>query len=280
MVAKAAETAYQCGSVAAVPRNPHVDPRMTPAQPAPPLYHRIYLVLRQRVLEGRYPVDRPMPGEHELAAEYGASRITIRRALATLEEQGLVVRRRGAGTFARPPAPAEPVRENLRGLIENLLQMGLSTTVRLIAFDHVPATPELAALMGLAAGAEVQRSVRVRSARGQPFSHLTAWVPDAIGRRYGRDDLAARPLLALLEESGVAIARAEQTISARLADSVVAPLLGVEIGAALLWVRRQVFSPEGQVIELLEALYRPELYAYQIGLVRDGALWSPQRAEP
>lgn len=250
---------------------------MTPAPPHPPLYHRIYLVLRQRVLEGRYPVDRPMPSEHDLAAEYAASRITIRRALATLEAQGLVVRRRGAGTFARPPAPAEPVREDLRGLIENLLQMGLSTTVRLLGFEYVPATPELAALMGLAAGDPVQRSVRVRSARGQPFSYLTAWVPAEIGRRYGRHDLAARPLLALLEEHGVAIARAEQTISARLADSEVAPLLGVEIGAALLWVRRQVFAPSGQVIELLEALYRPELYAYQIGLVREGVMWNPER---
>jgi GntR family transcriptional regulator len=250
------------------------------ADPGPPLYHRIYLVLRQMVLEGRYPPDRAMPGEHELAAEFAASRITIRRALATLEAQGLVVRRRGAGTFARPPAPAEPLREDLRGLIENRLQWGLRTTVRLITFDYVPATPELAALMGLPGNASVQHSVRVRSTRGLPFSYLTAWVPEQIGRRYGRADLAARPLLALLEENGVAIARAEQTISARLADSTVAPLLGVEIGAALLWVRRQVYSPAGQVIEALEALYRPELYAYQIGLVRDGAMWNPERAEP
>ncbi|MBN8892302.1 MAG: hypothetical protein BGP12_04860 [Rhodospirillales bacterium 70-18] len=252
---------------------------MTASDPPLPLYHRVYLVLRQLVLEGRFPAALAMPGEHELAGEYKVSRITIRRALQMLEREGLVVRRRGAGTFARPPLAAEPVRENLRGLIENLLVMGLRTTVRLVAFDYVPATPELAAVMGVPAGAVVQRSVRVRAAREQPFSHLTAWVPEAIGRGYGRDDLAAKPMLALLEAGGVAIARAEQTISAKLADAAVAPLLGVEVGAALLWVRRQVFDPSGRVIEALEALYRPEMYAYQIGLVRDGAMWNPQRAE-
>lgn len=250
---------------------------MPPADPAPPLYHRVYLVLRQAVLEGRFPPDRPMPGEHELANLHAASRITIRRALQLLEEQGLVVRRRGAGTFAIPQPAAHPLREDLRGLIENLLAMGLRTTVRLLDFAYVPATPELAATMGLAPGDSVQRSVRVRSAGGTPFSYLTAWVPEAIGRRYDRDELAARPLLALLEANGERIARADQTISARSADAEVAGLLGVELGAALLWVRRQVYDPEGQVIEALEALYRPDMYAYQIGLVRDGGLWSPER---
>nr|WP_283949781.1 GntR family transcriptional regulator [Limobrevibacterium gyesilva] len=243
------------------------------------MYHRVYLVLRQLVVEGKFPPEAPMPGEHELAAEHGVSRITVRRALQMLERDGLVSRRRGAGTYARPPAAPEPVRDNLRGLIENLLAMGLRTKVRLIEFDYVPATPDIAAVLGVPTGEVVQRSVRVRSARGTPFSHLTACIPEDVGRGFRREDLAEKPLLALLEASGQKIARAEQTISAKLADATVAPLLAVDVGAALLWVRRQVCDPAGRVIEALEALYRPDMYAYQIGLVRDGAMWSPERAE-
>jgi GntR family transcriptional regulator len=248
-----------------------------PAQSDPlPLYHRVYLLLRQRITEGGFAQDAPMPGEHELAANHGVSRITVRRALERLEQEGLVVRRRGAGTFARTPMPS-PQRENLRGLIENLLAMGLRTQVTLVHFAYLPVPPDIAAALEIPAGTLAQKSVRVRSVPGanMPFSHLTAWVPEAIGRRYGPRDLAARPLLHLLEEAGEPAARAEQVISARLADAHVAPLLGVEQGSALLWVRRQVRDAEGRVIEAIEALYRPELYEYALGMVREDGLWSP-----
>jgi GntR family transcriptional regulator len=68
-------------------------------------------------------------------------------------------------------------------------------------------------------------------------------------------------------------------ISAKLADSTVAPLLDIEQGSALLWVRRQVRNGQDRVIEAIEALYRPELYEYTLDMVREDGLWNP-RAEP
>lgn len=252
-----------------------LQPLPTPADPLP-LYHRVYLLLRQRITEGGFAGGAPMPGEHELAAAHGVSRITVRRALDRLEQEGFVVRRRGAGTFARMPV-AEPKRENLRGLIENLLAMGLRTQVTLVDFAYLPVPPDIATALEIPVGTLAQKSVRVRSAPGAgvPFSHLTAWVPEEIGRRYGPRDLAARPLLHLLERAGEPAARAEQVISAKLADAHVAPLLGVEQGSALLWVRRQVRDSAGRVIEAIEALYRPELYEYTLDMVRADGLWSP-----
>jgi GntR family transcriptional regulator len=140
-----------------------------------------------------------------------------------------------------------PLRDNLRGLIENLLSMGLRT------------------------------SVRVRSARGTRFSDLTAFSPEAVGRRFARADLAEAAPLLLLEARDVCIVRAKQTISAKRADAEVARLLGVAFGAALLWVRRQVFDPSGRIIEALEALHRPDMCEYPIGLARCGALLRPCR---
>lgn len=245
-----------------------------------PRYHRLYLLLRQRIMEGNWPPDQPMPGEHELAAAHGVSRITVRRALQRLEQEGLVQRRRGAGTYARPAALPKR-RENLRGLMENLLEMGLRTQVRLLGFAYVVAPADVAAAMELAPGAVVQKSVRLRALRGMAFSHLTTWVPEEIGRRYRAQDLAERPLLRLLEEAGAPAASARQVISARLADSDVAALMGVEPGSALLWVRRIVRDAGGRVIELIEALYRPEMYEYEIGMVREGTLWEVrQHATP
>ncbi|MDE2197472.1 MAG: GntR family transcriptional regulator [Rhodospirillales bacterium] len=251
---------------------------MSVAEPLPPLYHRVYLVLRQRLAEGGFSPDTPLLGEHELAAEHGVSRITIRRALQLLAEEGRVVRRRGAGTFVLPSAPPAPMRDNLRGLIETLQVMGRRTEVRLLEFGYLPAGPQIGELLGVAAEAVVQRSVRVRSVAGVAFSHLTAWLPGEIGRLFAPEALAATPMLALLEQNGVQVARAEQSIAARLADTAVAARLGVAVGSALLAVRRQVFDPAGRVVELLEAQYRADMYAYDIALVRDGALWNPQKS--
>jgi GntR family transcriptional regulator len=237
-----------------------------------PLYHRVYLLLRQQIAEGAWTSETAMPGEHELAEMHGVSRITVRRALQRLEQEGRVLRRRGAGTFAQPPPPAKR-QENLGGLLEDLLAMGLRTKVRLLSFEYVAAPPEVAAALELPAGSIVQKSVRVRSARGTPFSYLTAWVPEAIGRHFRAEDLAARPLLHLLDEAGAAAVRAEQVISARLADATVATQLRVEIGSALLWVRRQVRDGSGRVIESIEVLYRPDLYEYRIAMDRSGGVW-------
>ena len=70
-----------------------------------PLHHQVYMMLRRRLLEGVYPADKPLPGEHRLAEEFEVSRVTIRRTLARLGNEGLVTRRRGSGTF-----PGEAVR--------------------------------------------------------------------------------------------------------------------------------------------------------------------------
>lgn len=245
-----------------------------------PLHHRLYMLLRQRIQEGEYPAETALPGEHELAAAHGVSRITVRRALERLEQEALVVRRRGAGTFACAP-PAQPQRESLRGLIENLLTMGLRTRVKLIDFAYVAAPPAAAAALELPIGTVAQKSIRIRAVPNgrTPFSHLTAWVPEPIGRRFTARDLAARPLLHLLEEAGERAVSTEQVISAKLADSDVAPLLEVEPGSALLWVRRQVRNADGRVIEAMEALYRPELYEYTLTLVREDELWNPATAK-
>ena len=237
-----------------------------------PLYHRIYLLLRQQLRDGVWPGTAPMPGEHELAAQHQVSRITIRRALERLEAEGLVRRRRGAGTFATP-APGGRQRSDLRELIDDLLAMGSRTAIRLIEEGFVAAPVDVAGQMQVPPGTVLHRSVRVRSAGGVAFSHLTAWIPEAIGRGLAPGALGLRPMLGLLAEAGSAPASAGQVISARLADSTVAPLLGVDPGSALLWVRRLVRDAAGRPIEWIEVLYRPELYDYQIALVRREAGW-------
>ena len=249
------------------------------SMPPLPLYHRVYLVLRQQILEGAFPADEPMPGEHMLAARHDVSRITVRKALQRLADEGLVSRRHGSGTFARPQS-MERQPDDLRGLMESLHLMGQRTKVQLLAFEYVDAPPDVARMLDLPVAAAVQKSVRVRVSDDTPFSHLTAWVPEEIGLRFNSDDLATRPLLTLLEEVGFSPARAEQVISAKLADDQVASLLRVSPGSALLWSRRRVWDGGGRLIEAIDALYRPDIYDYKVSMIRQGAGWSQSSVNP
>jgi GntR family transcriptional regulator len=244
-----------------------------------PRYHQVYLLLRQKILEGAWPTGTPMPGEHELALAHDVSRITVRNALSRLQGEGLISRRRGSGTFVQPLKPPQR-RENLQGLLENLLAMGLRTEVRLLSFAYIPAPPDVARELHLKTGSIVQKSVRIRLSEGVPFSHLTTWVPEDIGRHYRPDDLAERPLLALLRDIGFPPADAEQVISCKLAENEIAALLNVKPASPVLWVRRQVRADTGRPVEYIEALYRPDLYEYKIDLVRQGDVWSHLGAGP
>lgn len=244
-----------------------------------PLYHQIYVLLREQIVGGAYPARAVLPTEHELMRRFHVSRITAKRALDELAAEGLVERSRGRGTRVVEALKPAPVSGNISGLLENLLMVGLKTKVEIVDFGYVPAAPEIARALGVPHGTEVQRSVRLRSRAGVPFSFTTSYVPAEIGRTYNRKDLARQPLLALLEKAGILIGSADQTISATLADTVVAPRLGVRVGSPLISVTRTVADQDGRPVEHINILYRPDRYQYRMKLARvQGAatkLWSP-----
>ena len=244
-----------------------------------PLYHQIYLVLRDKIVAGVFAANDIVPGEQEVVRQFGVSRITAKRALDELAASGFVVRERGRGTRVSGRPEVKPIRAGVEGLLENLIDMGLKTEVSLLAFEYVPAPPDVARALQLAPGAMVQHALRRRSIGGEPFSYLTTYVPEKIGRTYSRRDLANRPLLGLLERSGVRIGSAEQVISATVADPQVAAALQVEIASPLLRITRIVLDQSGRPVEYIVGLYRPDRYQYRMKLdriqERNRNSWSP-----
>ena len=278
-VARAAELATERRRPGATPASTGVGRQPVDPLLPTPLYHQIYVLLREQILDGIYGAQALVPTEQELTHRFNVSRITAKRALDELAAEGLVVRRRGRGTSVARPLPTRPVRANITGLLENLLMMGLKTDVDILEFGYVPAPPDVARALKVATGAEVQRAVRVRSLDGVPLSYTTSYVPADLGRVYGRKHLATTPLLALLERAGCLIGSAEQTISATLADTMVAPRLGLRVGAPLLAVTRTVLDQTGRLVEHIHILYRPDRYNYRMKLSRVQGpatkLWSP-----
>ncbi len=225
-----------------------------------PKYHRIYLILREQLQEGRFATG--LPGELVLMRQFTVARVTVRKALAQLAAEGLILREPGRGT--------RPTR--LTGLLGNLVSMGLRTTVNVIDVETLSASATVAAALRIAPGDLVQKAVRVRSTREGPLSHITTHVSAEVARRFGRRELARRPILVLLEESGVNVGRAEQSISAKLADADVARHLDVAVGSALLAVRRLVYDEQDRPVQWLHGLYRPDRYEYEMQLSHIGGI--------
>jgi GntR family transcriptional regulator len=249
-----------------------------------PLYHQLFVLLRNRIYAGELRAGELVSGEQELCGAFGVSRITAKRALNELANAGLVVRERGKGTrvVKRPPPPA--VTSSIEGWLENISLMGLATEARVLEFGYVPASEDIAQALELASGTEVQRAVRVRILDGEPMSYLVTYVPSEIGRQYDREELNKRPLLNLLERAGVEVASARQTISASVADSQVATALSTHAGAPLIEVRRVVRDTGGRPVEYIRVLYRPDLYRFEMSMRRvrekEGMRWATLPSAP
>jgi GntR family transcriptional regulator len=239
---------------------------------------QVYMVLRDRILSGALTLGAKLPTENDLARRYGVSRVTVRRALGELARERLIERRPSAGTrVTYRPGPA-PITADISDVLANLADMGRRTAVKLIAFDYVPATGVVADALGVTADQLLQRSVRVRAFDRVPFSYLTTHVPERVAVTFSKQELAARPLLELLERAGVKIGNARQRISAGLATPEVAQALDVRTGSPLIELTRVVCDRSGRAVEHLHALYRPDRYAFEMELVRSGATaeaWSP-----
>ena len=251
---------------------------MSPALPLPK-YHQVYLVLREQLQERRF--DGGLPGEMALVKQFGVARVTVRKALERLAAEGLIEREPGRGTRPVPPKQAPrtmlATRARLGGLLENIVSMGLATRVTVLSCETIGAPDAVAQALAIEPGLQVQKAVRVRATGDGPLSHITTYVPAELARRFGRRELAKKPILLLLEAAGVEIGRATQTISARLADAQIARHLQVDVGSPLLAVTRLVRDTQERPVQWLLGLYRPDRYQYEMQLSRigtvDAKLW-------
>ncbi len=242
-----------------------------------PKYHRVYLVLRQQLDEGRFAEG--VPGELALMESFGVSRVTVRRALEQLAAEGLITRHPGRATLPTRAAASERTtgaieasETRLTGLLENLVSMGLRTSVDVMSLETLSAPDFVAQALDIPVGDLVQKAVRVRSTREGPLSRMTTWVPLSVARPFTRRELGKKPILLLLEEAGVRVGRAEHPLTAVLADAESAQQLDVPIGGPLLAVRRLIYDDKDRPVQWLHGLYRPDRYEYQMQLSRVGGI--------
>jgi GntR family transcriptional regulator len=160
---------------------------------------------------------------------------------------------------------------DINKLLADLDKMGTDTQVRLLDFHYEVPNADVQSRLQLPRGMQVQKAIRVRHYQGVPFSFLTTYVPENIGKRYTQEDLVQHSMQALLRKIGMRAASAEQTLTATLADADHASALAVDAGSALLCIKRVVRDAKNTPLEYLIAVYNPKRFEYRMTL-------SPKRA--
>jgi len=233
------------------------------------LKHQIFLVLRDRILNGHYERGQVLPSEDELAALFSVSRVTIRGAMAMLEADDLIERRQGVGTFVSQQIRSSQLHAPVSDLLAHIADIDRKTQVRLLEFDYVKAPHFIQPMFDCDSQAVFQRAVRLRSVGKTPVFYITTFLPQAIAKEFTREDLNSTSLYRLLARDGIRLHSGTQVVSAQLADPVVAPVLDVALGAPLLQVRRQHFDQSGRPIEYFEMLASPSKFELQMILDAD-----------
>lgn len=256
-----------------MPKNPFGRRRIAgEARTATPLYHQVYVALRQRIRDGAFDGDHPLPGENQLAREFGVARVTVRKALAHLELDGFITKRCGVGSFPVPQPVEFRDRYNAGGLRGAPAGHAPAMTMATLSIDTLAAPgPVARKLAPHGPPGEVLRLIRVRSVDGQPFTLMTAYIAAEYAADLDDDTLRTVAPPVALEAKGISMDRAEQAIGAVTADGESARLLAVTPGTPLIRIDTTFYDERERPAMVIESLYRPDLYEYRSTVRRDAS---------
>ncbi|MFX1673111.1 GntR family transcriptional regulator [Paraburkholderia sp. A2WS-5] len=222
-----------------------------------PLYLQLARKLTDAIHENRWSAGEALPSERVLADALGVSRITARKAIALLVEQGMIRRTQGAGSFITPRY--EDPLSRLTSFSEMLRQRGFTPSSRWLSREIQPASRDEVIQLGLSPAAAVTRLKRLRLADGivmavENSTFPAALIPDpsAIGDS----------LYSFLEQRGLAIVRALQHFRAVNASEEIAQQMSIAPNEALLLITRVGYTADQRAIELTDTYCRNDYYDF------------------
>ena len=227
--------------------------------------------LRERVAIGEFGDQGTLDSESALYARYAVSRVTVRRALETLRDQGLVESRQGSGWFATGGSFHQKLAlGTFRHAGSAVAEAGGAMARRVVEFGYRQASPALASTLGLVAAgaaadeADALHSRSVRTVDGVPLDLIAEWVPAAIAGRVSRADATDPGIWASLQRDGHRVASVRQSITAGIASADDAALLDVAVGAPLLLVRRLALDEDKAPLALSDHRYLAHRFSLEV----------------
>ena len=231
-----------------------------------PLYMQIADIVRDRILQGAYRPNQQMPSESELMRAFDVSRITARQALGTLQNEGLVFRIHGKGTYVSRPRAFQDL-GSLQGFGTSMRQMGYDTHSKVLSLRSV--APPKHVRERMACGERVVELRRLRFLNRAPISLDVSYLPSEIGGRVAKADLANRDVFSVLEnDCQIMLGHADLRMCSLLATEELCKVLGVEEGAPILFIERVIHTSAGEPLEYEELYYRGDAFQFRVRVER------------
>jgi len=249
-----------------------------------PLYYQVMRDLKEQMISGKLSPGQQLPSEAQLTARFHVSRVVVRQALQILDEQGLIIKVRGKGTYVSQKL-AEDATPRISGSLEDLIHMGPEVSIRVVEFRLVRAAGDLAEAFACDEGTDLFHVQRVRLVDDKPLAVLVNHMPYEVGACIPLSDLSREPLIVLIEtRAGRQIEWASQVFEAVAADEQMADLLEVDLLTPLLKLTLTAYSMDGSVVDLAEVFYRSDRYKHHGFLTRNRgngpAFWNGSNDEP
>ncbi|MFF7891656.1 GntR family transcriptional regulator [Streptomyces sp. NPDC007907] len=229
-----------------------------------PLYHQLAQQLEAAIERGVLAPGNLLGNEVDLSVRLGLSRPTVRQAIQSLVDKGLLVRRRGVGTQVVHSQVRRPL--ELSSLYDDLEAAGQRPATEVVRNELVPASCDVAAALGVPEGGEVTVLDRLRRTHGRPVALLRNYLPASLPA-FDTTRLEATGLYRMLRSAGITLHSARQTVGARAATAQEASRLDEQQGAALLTMQRTAYDDRGSPVEYGTHVYRASLYTFDFQLL-------------
>jgi GntR family transcriptional regulator len=230
-----------------------------------PLYHRVFLSLRDQIVNGICDWQKPLPSESQLSVEYGVSRATIRKALDLLEEEGLVTRRQGARTYPKMVGYKNvKQRRNLDLLAREKNHLELLPGEIEQHYEVIKTDKELARQFNKLDA--LGRVVRIRLSQGKPYCFVVTYMPLEIANRIDWAQLGSKPVITAAVEIGYDFRKVEQSITATVADEESAIAMKAPIGSPLLRMSGLFIDANDNAMMRKDGYFHPDSFEYRMTL--------------
>jgi len=231
-----------------------------------PLYLQLAGRLETLIAEGAHPVGTKLPGEEELARQYDLNRNTVRHALSLLVRNGLVRTERGVGTFVRRSRLLAPIHrlDRITSFVDDFSLGEVRAEDALLAREKVRATHDLGDKLGVPRGADLVRIDRLRLADGIPYVLERQYYDHARFGRLLEIDIQGSLYQLLTREFAVDLHRSQQTLRAVRPPRPVAHKLQISTDVPCMFLESLTSDPHGRCLEVLQAYYRGDRYAFRV----------------
>jgi GntR family transcriptional regulator len=224
--------------------------------------------LLNQINGGQLKPDQKLPSENELAENFDVSRVTVRRALQTLESQSIIYRCQGLGSFVKDNRPAQSL-VKLTDFNEDMKNAGMSASSEVLSFEQVEVGLKLSGILGVQEGKPAFRIERLRLADNEPIAFDITWLPFIYGQLITTEKLSNNTIYNILEKDyEIPVTRGCYRMSAINADKKLAEYLKVESQAALFLIDRISYTIGNKPIYYQKRYYRSDKVLYEMRLER------------